>query len=462
MSIIAEEYGIDKVLESRFENFMKRFKMAKLLSRIGATKLKGVATTIVFSFVLGLVFTRKNFYEICRSERDSLTFENDVVYRFLKKRGVHWEALVPGIAAQVIPEIDRLTSEARISAWVIDDSPYYRDRSKSVEFLSRCKDHSENRYYKGFSFLAMGHTDGCTFIPADFRMVASGNDQNLLVGSRVAHDGRTRATKRRLEARTDKPALVLAMLERAKTTHPGTKHVLFDTWFSSPKAILAITAKDFQVVARVKNHENYRYLYDGEHLSLSQIWKRNKKRRGKAKYLLSVCVHVRHVDYDRTVGAKLVYVRNKNKQSEWIAILSTDMNLTEEEIIALYGKRWDIESFFKFIKSALRLTKEFQMRSFDAIVAHAAIVLTRYIFVALESREERDWRSFGDIGMLLYEELEDISFRVAFSLLMNFFKSCLGECLFLAKDLVDGLVSVFIDSLPAYIKARLQFLMCES
>jgi hypothetical protein len=462
MSNIAEDYGIDKVLESRFANFMRRFEVAKLLRRIGAGKLKGVATAVVFSLLLGLSFTRKNFYELCRSERDNLGFGDDVVYRFLKKRSAHWEALVPGIAAQVIPEIDRLTSEARISAWVIDDSPYYRDRSKSVELLSRCKDHSENRYYKGFSLLAMGHTDGCTFIPADFRIVASGNDQNLLVGSQVAHDGRTRATKRRVEARTDKPALVLAMLDRAKATHPGTKHVLFDTWFSSPKAILDITAKDFHVVARVKNHENYRYLYDGEHLSLSQIWKRNKKRRGKSKYLLSVCVHVRHSDYDRTVPAKLVYVRNKNDRSRWIAILSTDMNLNEEEIIALYGKRWDIEPFFKFIKSALRLTKEFQMRSFDAIVAHTAIVLTRYIFVALESREERDWRSFGEIGMLLFEELEDISFREAFRLLMSFFERCLGECLYLAKDLVDAWASFFFDSLPPYIRGRLHFHVCES
>ena len=462
MTIIAEEYGIDKILANRFSHFIRRFKIARLLNRIGAGKIMGVTATAVFTFMLGLVFTRRNLYEVYRSERDKPTFGKDVVYRFLGKSGVHWESLIPALAAQVIPEIDRLTSEKRISAWVIDDSPYYRDRSKKVEFLSWCKDHSENRYYKGFAFLAMGWTDGNTFVPSDFRLVASGNDKNLLEGSHVAEDGRTRATKRRREARTDKPALVLTMLEKAKDTHPETKHVLFDTWFSAPKAILDISAKGFYVVARIKNHKNYRYLYNGECLSLRQIWSRNKKRRGRSKYLLSVCVDVRHADYDETVPAKIIFVRNKNKRSEWIAILSTDMTLTEEDVIALYGKRWDIEPFFKFIKSALRLTKEFQLRSFDAIVAHAAIVLTRYIFVAIESREDKDWRSFGDIGMLLYEELEDMSFREAFALLITFFKNCLRECLHLSMETIDALVSFFIDSLPTYIKGRVMVSGCES
>ena len=164
----------------------------------------------------------------------------------------------------------------------------------------------------------------------------------------------------------------------------------------------------------------------------------------------------------KLVPAKIVFVRNKNKRNDWIAILSTDITLTEEEIIALYGKRWDIEPFFKFIKSGLRLTKEFQVRSFDAIVAHAAVVLVRYMFVAVESREEKDWRSFGDIGMLLYEELEDVSFRLAFELLISLFQSYLGESLHIAKDLVDDWLSHFVAALPAYIKARLTIPLCES
>jgi hypothetical protein len=47
------------------------------------------------------------------------------------------------------------------------------------------------------------------------------------------------------------------MLERAKRIHPDTKHVLFDSWFSSPSAILDIKEMGFDVVARfvLKNSE---------------------------------------------------------------------------------------------------------------------------------------------------------------------------------------------------------------
>jgi hypothetical protein len=462
MTNITDEYGIDKVLEERFKHFIRRFKINRILRKIGANKVKGVLASVLFPFLMGLVFTRKNFFETINSERSNLSYGKDTVYRFLDRPQVRWEELIPELASAVIPEIDRLTSEKRISAWMFDDSPYYRNRSKKVELLSRCKDHSEGKYYNGFTFLSMGWSDGVSFVPADFRVVASGNDKNLLEGSHVKEDNRTRATKRRTDARTDKPALVLKMLKRAKRTHAETKHVLFDSWFSSPKAILDIKEMGFDVVARLKNHKNFRYLYNGELLSLKQIYEKSKKRRGKARFLLSVSVYVRHIDYEDSVPATIVFVRNKNNRKEWIALISTDTTLTEDEIIALYGKRWDIEPYHKVIKSGLRLTKEFQFRSFDAICAHAAIVLARYIFIALESRENKDGLSFGEIGLLFYEELEDISFQHALTLLLSAMEHCLAEYLLLSNDIIKGIVLFFMDSLPSFIKGRLRFDMCES
>ena len=178
--------------------------------------------------------------------------------------------------------------------------------------------------------------------------------------------------------------------------------------------------------------------------------------------MLSVAVQVRHNDYDETVPATIVYVRNKNKRNDWLALISTDTALSENDIIALYGKRWDIEPYHKVIKSALRLTTEFQFRSFDAICAHAAIVLCRYIFLALESRENKDGRSFGEIGLLIYHELQDISFQFALELLLSIMERCLCEFLMLAQDRIKALVSLFLDSLPCSIKARLRFSVCES
>jgi len=156
-----------------------------------------------------------------------------------------------------------------------------------------------------------------------------------------------------------------------------------------------------------------------------------------------------------TVPAKIVYLRDKNNRKKWVALLSTDITLNEDEIIALYGKRWDIEPFHKVLKSTLRLTKEFQLRSFDAIAAHTAIVLTRYIFLSLENRENIDDRSIGGLFLLVCDELDDISFQYAFMLLLSVLEQSLNDFVPIPKEQVDRLVEHFIHCLPSFIKDRL-------
>ena len=455
MTIIPEEQGIDNTIDKRFSGFMKRFKVNSILKSVGATKEKGVSVSALFTFLLGLVFTRKNLYETMTSNREKPSFSKNVVYSFLASTAINWEAFIRRLGAAAIPEVNKLTTETRRTALILDDTPYWRNRSKKVEMLSRCYDHSENKYYKGFTMLNLGWSDGQTFMPVDFRLLASGKDENLLEGSHVKEDKRTIATKRRTQARSEKPALALQMLGDAKGTSAQTQYVLFDSWFASPSFMLSVKDLGYDVVARLKNHENYRYLYNGEKLSLSQIYKANKKRRGRSRYLLSVTVEVRHKDFEDTVPAKIVFVRDRSNRKKWIALISTDVTLDEDEIIALYGKRWDIEPFHKVLKSTLRLTKEFQLRSFDAIVAHTAIVLARYIFLSLANRENKDDRSIGGLFLFICEELADISFQYAFALLLTVLEQTLENHSGIAKEHINLIVECFIAALPSFIKDRL-------
>ena len=50
------------------------------------------------------------------------------------------------------------------------------------------------------------------------------------------------------------------------------------------------------------------------------------------------------------IPAKLVFVRNKSKRKDWLVLVSTDTAISEEEIIRIYGKRWDIEVFFQILQ----------------------------------------------------------------------------------------------------------------
>jgi hypothetical protein len=90
--------------------------------------------------------------------------------------------------------------------------------------------------------------------------------------------------------------------------------------------------------------------------------------------------------------------------------MSTDIDLANEEIIRIYGKRWDIEVFFKMAKQHLKLAKEIQCRDFDALIAHTSIVFMRYMFLAYQCRMETDHRTFGDLFYACCDEMADISF----------------------------------------------------
>lgn len=72
-------------------------------------------------------------------------------------------------------------------------------------------------------------------------------------------------------------------------------------------------------------------------MPLTDVYSKNQKRRGRSRYLLSVMVEV--VKAEKIILAKVVYVRNRNKRNEYLCLLSTDVSLSEDEIIWIYGKR---------------------------------------------------------------------------------------------------------------------------
>lgn len=86
-----------------------------------------------------------------------------------------------------------------------------------------------------------------------------------------------------------------------------------------------------------------------------------------------------------------------------------------EEIVRIYGMRWDIETFFKFSKSFLHLAKEFQGRSYDMMISHTTIVFTRYILIAWQLRKEEDPKTMGNLFLFLCDEVKEMDFKNGFT-----------------------------------------------
>ena len=217
--------------------------------------------------------------------------------------------------------------------------------------------------------------------------------------------------------------------------------------------VLDIKSIGLNAIAMVKKCPRIQYIYEGKRLSINKLFGICKKRRGRSKYLLYVEVMVEK--NGEQIPARIVCVRNKRNKKDWIALVSTDTSLSEDEIIRIYGKRWQIEVFFKTCKSMLNLVGECHSLSYDTLTAHVAIVFTRYMLLALTGRRSEDMRTLGEIFFFLVDEMADISFAHALSLILQAVFESIYKNFTFTDEQLDAFISDFVLGLPTYMQSAL-------
>nr|WP_242946432.1 transposase [Geosporobacter subterraneus] len=390
------------------------------------------------------------------TEKHTEGFGKDTIYRFLNFISVNWIRFTSLLSARIVATtIEKLTNEDRVNVLILDDMMFERNSSKKVELLSKMYDHAKKSYKLGFRLLTLGWSDGNTFLPVNRCLLSSENRKNRIVDAKSLNK-RTAGYCRRRLAQTKATSDLLELIDQAKKAGLSASYVLFDSWFCFPASIIQIKKRALDVIAMVKKTPKMHFLYNGKMQPITEIYKQNRKRRGCSKYLLSVEVTV--VKNDETVPAKIIYVRNKNKKKDYLALITTDMSISEEETLRIYGKRWNIEVFFKVCKSYLKLGKECNSLSYDAMTAHAAVVFTRYMMLAVENRQALDNRTLGEIFYLLTDELADITWTQALQMLMQTFINAISDKLSLSADQIEELMDAFLTTLPNRLKER--FALC--
>ena len=259
----------------------------------------------------------------------------------------------------------------------------------------------------GFRMLTLGWSDGATFVPCDHTVLTSPKEKNRIQGIKKRVDRRTCGSRRRQEALVKSTELIVPMVKRALHLSIPAKYLLMDSWFGFP-ALVRSVMEHIHVICMVKNTSKVFYEFEGQSLTLSKIYRMTRKRRGKAKIKGSMIVGI-----GAGKKAKLVFVRNNSNGSKWLALLSTYLSLPDKDVLRVYGKRWDIEVFFKMAKHYLKLDSEVQVRDFDSIVAHSSIVMIRFIFLAVDQRCASDDRSIGSLFLATSDEIRDLSLTEA-------------------------------------------------
>jgi len=453
---------------SMFLTFCKFVSLKNILMHCCKFKARGFRVFDIFQILFLLVFRLRNLWRLSVSANSSLPFARDTAYRFLNSPYHHWRIFLATVAKKAISFCWKLTEGDKRKVFVVDDSVYNKNRSKKLELLSRVFDHVNEQYVKGFRFLTLAFTDGISIIPIDFALLGT---KKILCEANSDIDKRSSGFKRRLEAVMDAPSVLLSMLDNACDIIRKGSYIVFDSWFCTPPLIREIVKRGLHVTGRLKNdktHFLFRRNSKDCFVNLEQLYGKLKKipaavheRLQKTPNILgSFRVCLPSVGEYEALAVRIVFVKNKSASdaNAWLALLTTDLELTEEEIVRMYAKRWKIEEFFKVAKSLLKLEREFQSRSYDMLIAHATLVCTRYIFLELERRRNVDIRACGELFWYCCEEIADLKTKEALILIFDALQAFLERFSTQAQECLKE----FIKSLPAPLLRLMPNLACSS
>lgn len=152
--------------QNQFSDAIRQLKIGQLLRKANIKKSCGVPAFEVFRFLLLLVFQGKNLFRFLDSKKKELAVSKNTYYRFLNETTFSWARFLLLLAVKVIQIFSSLTRPQRVKVLVLDDSIVKRNRSKAVELLARVYDHVAQTYQKGFTMLALGWSDGYSFVNA--------------------------------------------------------------------------------------------------------------------------------------------------------------------------------------------------------------------------------------------------------------------------------------------------------
>ncbi len=481
-------------ISTSLDQFFQVFSLSSLLRRCRIQKKRGVSTTSLFQFVFRLPFTGKNLYHTFASSSTPVDFSIHTVYRFWKKATYHWSRFLLLVSTRCIKRFVHPYNNAdRIPVIIADDTMIAKPYSSHMDMLSYVWDHAEGKSRQGFSCLTLGWSDGSTFCPLSFRLLTSKRhhvNDTYWDWTWNRHPS-SLAYQRREGSTESKPTVLVSLLQEAQQAKIPARHVVFDSWYTSPALCREIVSKTgYHCIGLLKNNRTrYRRIVGSETaltysspMRLSELYalcrKEGEESSQQSKIRLSKKIHLRiYGDIQVSLGdietgcplrAKIVFVsahhhgKKTSQTRSWIAILSTDTTLSSQEIVRLYSKRWDIEVFFKTMKSLLHVEKEYQFRSFDSMIAYMTMSFVRYIYLAWHSRQNTDVRTYGELYYQVWDELQDVTFQEAMERVLSILQKIMIDNFPAVAEKIHTLFTLFMQTLPSYTLGRLRYMNCKS
>jgi len=407
MAIVSDNYYYEQCRSKSISKFAHEFKLAKLLEQSNIRKAKGIGVLAVFIHLLTIAFSGKSLNQLLSC--GELVGKKDVFYRFMNSTSANWLKFIRLLSFDLVARLNKFFYDDS-GVLIIDDTIHKRNRSKNVELLTRVRDHNDGKYYRGFRCLTLCYQIANSIVPLDFRILSSHKDKTRINGCRQNLDKRTNGYKLRQYAVSNTFQMVFDLLSRQTNM---ARHVLFDSWFSEPIVFKTLREMGFHGVGMLQAKKAL-YCYKGKMYNLQALYALAKPFIHCEQGFAALGVKLRN-----GTSMSITFVCDNCGKRGWLAIGTTDLSLSPKQVISLYSRRWDIEVFFKTVKSCLGFAKECQSRSFDAIVCSVSVVFTRHMILTWVNLTLPVQETDGQLFFRLFDEIREYSLPEALEVVLR-------------------------------------------
>jgi len=447
MAIISDEVYDEQCRSKSILQFAKEFKIARLLEQSNIRKAKGVGVLTVFVGLLTIAFSGKSLNQLLSI--GEFAGKKDVFYRFMNSTTANWLKFIRLLSLRLVARLKQFFYDDS-GVLIIDDTLHKRNRSKNVELLTRVRDHNDGRYYRGFRCLTLCYHIASLIVPLDFRILSSRKQETRLNDARQDIDKRSNGYKLRQFAISNTFDMVFDLLRRQRGV---ARHVLFDSWFAEPIAFKTIREMGFHAAGMLPAKKAL-YCYKGKLYNLETLYALIKPFIHRDQGFAAIGVTLKN-----GTPMSVTFVRDTNSgKRAWLAIGTTDLSLSPGQVISLYSRRWNIEVFFKTVKSCLGFASECQSRSFDAVVCSVSVVFTRHMILTWVNLGLPVLETDGQMFLRLFDEFRKCTLPEALEIVLR-------EILVLFVDsdeLLDLSLRQFITSLPSAFNILQAVACCET
>lgn len=399
--------AINTTLKNPIFQTMQLLNIKSILKNANFVKKREGASPylVVLHFVYMLVMNKKISTFINQS-KDSL--KKDTYYRLLQNSSYNWRKLLSLTNLKILKLLHKVQDSTSIKVLIIDDTV----EGKTGKYVEGSRDslwsNKEKRNIRGINVVSLNYSDGYSNFMLDFA-INMGNYARVKFEEFTQEvDVHTTAYKRRLEIMNGKSKIAIDMVTRALKSGIYADYLLVDSWYSKPAFLKEMSDLGLKVISRIANN-NKIWNFTAKEKTLNAIYEKYKKIKTEKAGTYGKKIKFKYfsvkVEHKNAGTIKVVFIKTKEKL---IPIASTDLEISDEEIIDIYKRRWDIEQGYKELREHFGFGKE-ENRIYEALIARITLSFFAYNIVSYINRMSHEPKSIGGLFKDLECELHTLS-----------------------------------------------------